>query len=168
MFTMGQMKFFTKSETKIIATIFIVLFIIIGFNMKISIRKGRDNTRKNDLSALQNALDTYLQKYKTYPLSSSNSEIIGCFSGGVQLDPISEKPTNAEVCKWGESKFEDSNFMPQDPSFKKGMSYYYVSDGDHYQIYISLEGKDEPEYTPSIALKNLHCGSKICNYGRSN
>ena len=58
--------------------------------------------------------------------------------------------------------------MPQDPSFKKGASYFFVSDGRKYKFYISLEGKDEAEYTPTIALMNLHCGTKICNYGRGN
>ena len=159
---------FTKTETKSIIFIFCVLFFITGFNISLSLRRGRDSIRKNDISAIQNSLDTYLQKYKTYPLSGSNGEIIGCFSNGAQLDPISEKPTNAEVCKWGESKFEGVNFMPRDPSFEKGMSYYYVSDGREYNFYISLEGKDEAEYTPQIVAKNLHCGIKICNYSKGN
>ena len=56
--------------------------------------------------------------------------------------------------------------MPRDPLYNKGNSYKYISDGKSYEIYISLEGKDEAEYTPQIAAKYLQCGTKICNYGR--
>lgn len=162
------MKAFTKKETKSIIIIFLVLFFVTGLNLSISLRRGRDSIRKNDISAIENSLDTYLQKYKIYPLSSSDGEIIGCFSNEVQLDPISETPINAELCKWGESKFESVNFTPRDPRYKKGASYYYVSDGRKFKLYISLEGRDEAEYTPSIVSMNLQCGNKICNYGRGN
>lgn len=157
---------FTKIETKSIIFIFLVLFFVTGLNIQASIRRGRDSIRKNDISAIENSLDTYLQKYKIYPFSSDDGKIIGCFEGNVVIDEISGNPVNAVACEWGKSKFEGVNSMPQDPSFKKGASYFYVSDGRKYKFYISLEGKDEAEYTPAIALMNLHCGTKICNYGR--
>lgn len=159
---------FTKFESKIILIIFTCLFLVTGYNLSLSRRRGRDSIRKNDMSAIENSLDTYLQKYKIYPLSSDEGKIIGCFEGGVVIDEISGNPVNAIACDWGKSHFEGVNFMPQDPSLKKGASYYYISDGRKYKFYISLEGKNEAEYTPSIALMNLHCGTKICNYGRGN
>lgn len=160
------MKKFSLFEIKIISIIFLCLFIVSGFNISLSLRRGRDSIRKNDISALQNSLDTYLQKYKTFPDSSADGRIVGCFSGEVHLDPISKAPNNAEACNWGESYFEGVNYMPRDPSYQKGMSYRYISDGDHYQIYVSLEGKNEAEYSPTVVLKNLQCGNKICNYGK--
>ncbi len=165
---MEIMKPFSKTETKTIAIILLVLFAVIYFNMAISLRKGRDSVRKNDISAIENALDTYYQKYRIYPASTKKGEIVGCFDGGVVRDPISGYPLNAIPCLWGESHFENDNFMPQDPSNKKGLSYYYESTGQKYKFYISLEGKNEAEYTPAIAAKNLQCGIKICNYGRGN
>lgn len=166
--TMESIKFFSKVESKIILFIFLVLFLVSGYNMLISLRRGRDSIRKNDISAIENSLDTYLQKYKIYPLSTTDGKIIGCFESGAIIDEISGNPINAITCEWGKSKFEGKNFMPQDPFYKKGHSYFYVSDGRKYKIYISLEGKSEAEYTPSIASKNLQCGTKICNYGRGN
>lgn len=162
------MQKFTKSETKFIFFTLIVLFIVSGYNFTLSLRRGRDSIRKNDISAIENALDTYLQKYKIYPLSTNDGKIIGCFESGPQIDEETSHPINAITCNWGQSKFEGVNFMPQDPSFEKGSSYYYVSDGRKYMFYIALEGKDEAEYTKSIADKYLHCGNKICNYGRGN
>lgn len=157
---------FTKTETKSLIIIFLVLFLVTGFNMSISIRRGRDSIRKDDISVIQKSLDTYYQKYRIFPLSNDSGQIIGCFNGDVQTDKISGFPTNTVPCLWGESKFEGVNLMPRDPSYKKGASYLYISNGKKYELYISLEGKDEAEYTKAIADKNLHCGTKICNYGR--
>lgn len=159
---------FTKSEIKIISFIFFILFIVTSYNLLLSLRRGRDSIRKNDMSAIENSLDTYLQKYKIYPLSTSDGKIIGCFDNGALIDEISGNPINAITCEWGKSKFEGENFMPQDPSFEKGASYFYVSDGRKYKFYISLEGKTEAEYTKAIVLQNLQCGNRICNYGRGN
>ena len=159
---------FTKTETKIICSILATLFLVIGLNMLISLRKGRDSIRKNDISAIQGALDTYFQKYKIYPEATDDGRIIGCFENGPQVDKLSGYPINATVCTWGNSKFEDLLTMPQDPSYEKGATYLYKSTGQKYEFYISLEGKSEAEYTTQIALENLHCGTRICNYGRKN
>lgn len=136
--------------------------------MLASLRRGRDNIRKNDISAIQNALDTYFQKYKIYPIATEDGDIVGCFKDGPQLDELTGYPTNAVICKWGDSKFEDLKTMPIDPKSDEGSAYLYKSDGQNYEFYISLEGKDEAEYTELIVNKNLHCGNKICNYGRGN
>lgn len=159
------MKLFSKEETKSILLILVILFSVTAYNMAISIRRGRDATRKNDISAIQKSLDTYYQKYRVFPKSTVDGKIIGCFDGEVAIDS-SGIPTNSIVCEWGKSTFEEIKTMPQDPYAKKGMNYLYISDGSEYNFYVSLEGRDEPEYTQAIALKNLQCGNKICNYGR--
>ena len=133
--------------------------------MSISLRRGRDATRKNDIYAVEKALDTYYQKYRVYPKSTDDGRIIGCFDGKVSLDSAGY-PTNAVVCEWGESSFEEIRVMPQDPYAKKGMDYLYVSDELSYMFYVSLEGKDEAEYTILIENLNLQCGNQVCNYGR--
>lgn len=160
------MKPFSIKELKVITIIFVCLFGVVFFNMTISLRRGRDSIRKNDISALQKSLDTYYQKYRVYPQSNDEGQIVGCFNGDIIRDKSTGKPINVVPCLWGESKFEDKNLMPRDPSYLKGNSYKYISDGKKYEIYISLEGKDEAEYTASIAAKYLQCGIKICNYGR--
>lgn len=159
------MKLFTKSETKIIAIIFVILFIIIGFNMKISLRKGRDNTRKDDLSALQKALDTFQNKYNMFP-PSIEGKIGGCFGSDTTIDPKTGRLINLIACEWGKDGFENISILPRDPNFQKSASYLYLSNTDKYQIYVSLEGKSEAEYSESVFNKNLQCGTVICNYGR--
>ena len=159
------MKLFTKNETRIIITIFSALFLITSYNMSISLRKGRDSIRKNDFSALQKGLDTYYQKYRAFPLSSCDGNIDGCFNDKVVQDKLSGLPLNVIPCIWGESEFEGIKTMVRDPKYKNGSSYLYVSDGKGYKLYIALEGKDEAEYQKATEMKNLQCGTKICNYG---
>lgn len=157
---------FTKKETFSILFILFCLFVVVGYNMSISLRRGRDSVRKDDLSSLQKSLDTFYQKYRVYPHSSEKGEIIGCFNEKPIQDPKTGVLKNVVVCKWGESRFENANFMPRDPKYKEGRSYIYKSNGKSYELYISLEGEDEAEYTESIVRMNLQCGTKICNYGR--
>ena len=159
------MKPFSKIETKYILSILFILLSVTLYNMSISLRRGRDATRKNDIYSVEKALDTYYQKYRTYPLSTVDGKIIGCFNEEVDLN-VSGQPTNMVVCDWGVSSFEEIKTMPRDPYSKKGANYLYVSDGQSYEFYVSLEGKDEAEYTISIHNQNLQCGNQICNYGR--
>lgn len=161
-----MLKPLTKSEKINLLIIFTFLFIVVGLNIKTSLRRGRDSTRKNDLSAMQKAIDLYRQKYKVYPPSNDTGQIVGCFKYGPEFDKKTGLIINGEACEWGKSKFENINTMVMDPSSDKGFSYKYVSDGNSYQIYVSLEGKDEPEYSKAVEELNLHCGSKVCNYGR--
>jgi hypothetical protein len=159
------MKSFSKSEIKSISLILLVLFSVTIYNMLISLRRGRDATRKNDIYAVEKALDTYYQKYRVYPLATGDGKIVGCFDEEVKLDSAG-KPINPVVCDWGISSFEEIKTMPRDPYAKKGTHYLYVSDGKSYKFYVALEGEDEAEYTPAILSQNLQCGSQICNYGR--
>lgn len=166
MYRINKLNKFTNLESKFLLIIFLILFVISGFNISVSLRRGRDATRKNDLSSLQKGLDLYKQKYKEYPLSSSDGKIIGCFSDEPRFDKTTAKVINALPCEWGESTFENIKIMTADPNYSKGTSYLYISDGEKYEIYVSLEGRDEAEYTESVVAKNLHCGKAICNYGR--
>lgn len=161
------MKLFKKNETLSILFIFFVLTLVVMYNLKISYRRGRDATRKDDISVIQQLVESYYSKYKIYPLSTEDGKIIGCFEKGEILDLKTGYPTNAVVCNWGESKFQNGQTTPRDPDYLKGANYRYVSsDGVSYSVYIALEGKDEAEYQIDTENKNLHCGSRICNYGR--
>jgi type II secretory pathway pseudopilin PulG len=160
------MKKFTQSELKSILVIFGVLFFVTSINISASLRKGRDATRKNDMSAIQKEIDTYYQKYRVLPLSNNEGKIVGCFTETPNLDVATGMPLNVEVCEWGKSTFENMNTMVMDPNAKSGSSYLYKSDGSSYELYVALEGKSEAEYQLATASKNLHCGTEICNYGR--
>jgi hypothetical protein len=78
-------------------------------------------------------------------------------------------------CDWGVDAITDVTqdngklympLLPRDPDYKKGAEYHYISDGVRFQIYVSLEGKDEAEYDTKIIARNLSCGNLVCNAGR--
>jgi hypothetical protein len=160
------MKFFTKLEFRNISLILVVLLIFYLVNISASLRKGRDITRKDDISNIQKALASFKDVYKAYPLSNEKGEILACFDDHPVLDTITGVPTNAVPCFWGDKGFMNITVMPRDPDSKNGASYRYVSDGKSYKFYVSLEGKKEPEYSLITEKLNLQCGNKICNYSR--
>lgn len=57
------------------------------------------------------------------------------------------------------------NVVPKDPSTPSGYSYLYFTDGKDFQLFASLEGKDEAEYSTIIYNRKLMCGKFICNFG---
>lgn len=159
-------RFFSKKDFRVIASIFFVLIIIISLNLQVSLRKGRDSVRKNDLSALQGALDKYLSKYREFP-ESHDGKIVGCFKDDTHFDEKLGKYLNLRACEWGVDGFEGLEKLPRDPYYDKGRDYLYLSNGSKYQIFISLEGKSEAEYTESVVRRRLSCGDVTCNYGKS-
>lgn len=61
------MKFFTKTEAKVVAGILLVIFIFSFFNFRVALRRARDNERKNDLGDIAKLLDDYKNKNSIYP-----------------------------------------------------------------------------------------------------
>lgn len=158
--------FFTKKDSKVIIGIFLSLVVLISFNLKISKRRGRDNIRKTDITSVQGALEKYLEKYRIFP-ESSNGKIVACHTQDTYFDDKEQRYMNLRECEWGEDGFENLIRLPLDPTYSKGRGYLYLSNTKHFQIFTSLEGKDESEYTESIALRNLKCGNEVCNFGKS-
>lgn len=163
---MALKKLFSKKDTKFLITLFSVLVVVIGYNLLISIRKGRDNIRKTDMTAVQGALDKYLERYKVFP-ESINGKIVGCFGDETYYDQKLEIYVNLVECEWGEDGFESLEKLPRDPSYKKGRNYLYLSNKKHFQLFTSLEGQGESEYTENVAKRQLNCGDAICNFGKS-
>jgi len=159
---------FTKQELFSVALIFLVLIAISAPNFVLSLRRARDQVRRDDLGAIHNAMDAFLNEYKQFPQATGDGKIIGCVPAGENI--IIDKrgnPTNLIPCSWGQSQFSNLKVLPGDPDSEKGVSYRYFSDGSRYQVYVSQEGKDEPEYDNTILQRGLACGSRICNTGRS-
>ena len=57
--------------------------------------------------------------------------------------------------------------ISMDPQGRSGATYLYLSDGAHFQVFASLESKDEAGFDAKIEARNLKCGNKICNLGKS-
>jgi hypothetical protein len=89
-------------------------------------------------------------------------------------DKITGQITNLVPCNWGAEDFTDLitgkvyvSKLIRDPDYQKGANYLYFSDGARYQLYASMEGMDEAELDPTIIARNLMCGNRVCNIGRS-
>jgi hypothetical protein len=152
----------------------LVILVIAGatiVNLKISERRSRDAQRKSDIRSVSDALLEYNNDFAFYPLSE-NGNIVAC---NCQINK-ELKIFEFQSCKWGESGLydpSDPNYpayikaLPLDPHSKDGVGYYYISNGRHFQLYASLEGRDEAEFDEKIEKLNYSCGNKICNFGLS-
>jgi type II secretory pathway pseudopilin PulG len=171
-----KMKPFSKSEIISLAVIFIVLIAVSIPNFIISLRRARDQERRDEFGILMKSLDVFVTDTRTFPLSSSDARILDCLKPGDK--PVKNSKglwvVNPIPCEWGKDALTDlitgkvyMPILPRDPDYQKGGSYLYFSDGDRYQIYAAMEGMDEPEIDPKIIALGLKCGVRICNIGRS-
>lgn len=174
------MKFFSKEEIK---AVFLILAVIIAFsypNFIVSLRRARDTQRKADIGSIYSALNEFQSDFGSFPLSKEGKI---AFCPPVVKKEITVLPNKGlsisdydySACEWGKDSISDLfdpsfspylKIIPQDPYRSKGRDYYYLSNGNRYQIYGSLESKDEDEYDEAIIKRNLLCGNKICNFGK--
>jgi len=162
-----MMKFFSKSESISIIIIFIILVVISWPNFSLSLRRSRDQIRRDDIGNIQAAIDEYYADYGIFPASSPDGKMVVCKGSGEDQIP----------CNWGRDTWINltpgvnkvyMKVLPGDPKLNDGTSYYYSSDGSRYQLFGSLEGIDEPEYDAKLASRGVKCGNKVCNIGRAN
>ncbi len=78
------------------------------------------------------------------------------------------------ACEWGKDQFLSLatggvfiSILPRDPDWQRGVNYYYISDGVRYQLFASMEGRDEAEVDANIISEGVNCGNRLCNVGRS-
>lgn len=171
------MKPFSKFEIRGIIIIFLVLIAISVPNFIASLRRARDQVRKDDMGAVWKALGAYQNDFGGFPLATNDGKIVACMNPGdkVTVDKLGHLTVKFIPCNWGKDAFTDfmpgnsKEYMaplPRDPNFEKGVSYEYFSDGHIMQFLVSLESKDDPEYDPKIIARGLMCGNVVCNAGR--
>lgn len=172
------MKAFSRPEIRAVALIFLVLIAVSIPNFMISLRRARDQVRKDDMGGLQKQLGEYLADFGTFPAASDDGRIVACKKPGdtVEVDKMGKLIVNFIPCDWGKDALVNltpgSNkiyipLLPREPDYQKGVSYRYLSDGQHAQILVALEGKDEPEYDEKIIARGVMCGNVVCNAGRA-
>ena len=173
------MKKFSKNEIISLAIIFLVLLGVSIPNFVISLRRARDQVRRDDLGALQHALDEYMADFHELPPASSDGRIMDCVKPGttVTVDKKGGLVVNLVACNWGVDAFANltpglnkvyMSTLPRDPDYQKGVRYLYFSDGQRYQILAYMEGgKDEADYDPRIVARHVMCGTEVCNVGRA-
>lgn len=170
------MKPFSKTETISLVVIFSILIAISVPNFIISLRRARDQVRRDDMGVLVHALTEYSADFRAFPTSSDDGLIMDCLKPGDA--PVKDSKgmwiVNLIPCQWGKDAFADlidgriyMSILPREPDYQKGSKYLYFSDGNRYQIYATMEGMDEAEVDPKIVARGLVCGNKICNVGRS-
>ena len=171
------MKPFTKPEVISLIAIFLVLLAVALPKFTTSLRLARDQVRRDDMGAIQHSFDKYLTEFNNaLPAATSDGRIIDCLKPGDK--PIKNAgggwSYNPIPCNWGTDNFSNlltgevyTSPLPRDPDYQKGAAYLYLTDGNRYQIYAAMEDKSEPEIDPKIIARNLSCGTRICNIGRS-
>lgn len=173
---MAKLKIFSRAELASVVIIFCLLIIVSVPNFIASFRRARDQNRRDDMGVLEHALGLYYTDLSAFPPSSPDGEIMDCLKPGDKpyQDVKGRWIVNPIVCEWGKDSFVNlitaKNYMlrlPRDPDWQKGASYLYISDGERYQLFAAMEGKDEAEVDPKIIAEHLLCGSEVCNMARS-
>lgn len=171
------MNAFSKKELIGLAVVFVILIAISFPNFVISLRRAKDQVRRDDIGSIDGALGEYFNDFGIYPASTTDGRILACKNPNetVTKDKFGHDVVNLIPCEWGKSSFTDltpgSNkvymgTLPADPEYLNGPEYAYFSDGTRYQLFASFNGTDEVGYDPKIVARNLKCGSKVCNFGR--
>jgi len=167
---------FTKSESKALILIFLILIVVAIPNFIASLRRARDQVRRDDLGSIVHALAEYYSTFEAFPLSSPDGKIMNCLKLGdvPYKDEKGQWIINPIPCEWAKDPFVNQisgrvymKILPRDPNWESGASYKYVSDGRRYQLFATMEGKSEPEVDKLIIDQGLSCGTQVCNVGRS-
>jgi len=170
------MKPFSKTETVWLVVIFTVLVTISIPNFIVSIKRAKDQMRRDAMGALSTALSGYHADFEAFPLASPDGRIMDCEKPGDKpfLDKNKKWIFNFVPCDWGRDSFSNLitgnpyiSILPADSDYQKGVKYLYFSDGNRYQIYAAMEVADEAEIDPKIIARKLDCGGRTCNIGRS-
>lgn len=177
---------FSKIELRVTAMILVIIFLVTWQNLKISERKSRDVQRRDDLARIYEALHRFHGDFGFFPPSDSG-KIMACKGQNFDKALIEAQVKNLDVktiyaqnlaaCEWGQDSFRnltDLNLLPYLPTIHKdtydnrGFSYYYSSNLRYFQLYAALEGgSGEVGYSEAIVKRQLPCGEKACNFGRS-
>lgn len=169
-------KIFTKTEGLSLVAIFSILLLVSIPNFVVSLRRARDQVRRDDLGSLVHNLDTYFGELGVFPPSSGDGKIMDCLKPGDKpyQDAKGRWIINPIPCEWGKDAFSNlidgkvyMSTLPRDPHWDKGMTYIYRSSDSRYQIFAALEGKKEAEYDPVVVNMGIICGEQVCNVART-
>lgn len=172
------MKKFSKEELIGVTVIFLLLFVISIPNFVLSIRRSRDQNRRDDIGGLAHGLEEYYADFGVFPKSNSDGEMIACKKpeDTVLVDEKGRLVVDLVPCIWGRDALIDLTpgnnkvyikALPVDPKHDKGFKYIYLSDGYRYQVLSALESADEASYDATIFARKIMCGTRVCNMGKS-
>lgn len=169
------MKPFSKQEKFSLLVIFTILILVSWPNFSLSLRRSRDQIRRDDIGNIQAAIDSYYIDYGMFPPSTTDGKIVACKASG--SESLGPGGVDLIPCDWGHDPWINltpgvsktyMKVIPNDPNSSKGAKYLYFSDGSRYQLFAAMEGIDEPSYDSKLSQRNVMCGNKACNIGRAN
>ena len=133
----GKLRGFTLIELLIVITIIGILVASGIYSWQAAQIKGRDNRRKSDIKAVQQALENYFQVNGKYPTSSS---------GDITCNTSGDNNTRA----WGTAFTCSGNTyiqkLPADPTQQTTAGYNYQNPSfANYSISAKLENSNDPE-----------------------
>lgn len=145
-----------------------------------SISKGRDSERKNAVSVLSKAIETYKSDFGTYPDDGDNGEILGCMAsedGEFVACPTAD--SRFKYFKNGEEVVALSKY-PVDPVTGRSFRYEYIPASyevgpeiltqESFALYAALENLSDKDAKKNIdgtidpAGWGVLCGTVNCNY----
>lgn len=137
---------FTLIELLIVISIIGILVATGTYSWGAAQIKARDNRRKTDIKAIQQALEVYYQTKGFYPPSNGS----GSPYPGLWCAPI-RNTSSEEIYQRVKNELEASfiNKVPEDPVYKGDNfhNYYYrISSPGNYILLASLENSKDPEY----------------------
>ncbi len=127
---------FTLIELLVVISIIAILIAVATVSYTNAQQKGRDNKRKSDLKAVQQALEIYFQQNAKYPTGTGGA--IVCNNG----DTSTHAWGSAFTC----NLVTYMNPLPKDPITTTSTNYNYVSNSPFstYQLFAKIEnGKDQ-------------------------
>lgn len=155
---------FTLLEIMVAVSIMMIISGVSLASFTFSQRKSRDAKRKSDLSQIARALQVFNEDFGRYPLDV-NGEIIGCHDD--------DESDELEDCAWGDvfAAYPNATYqlymskLPEDP--KGGYEYYYVSDGDNFNLYAGLENENDKDYRSDLTEDwcGVTCSYLLTEYG---
>ena len=180
------MKPFSKNEAIGVILILLFTFSVTFYNLRISVRRSRDVQRRSDLGVISDAILRFQEGFGYFP-PSRDGKIKMCKGDNFDevvatLRQLEEFDRNLffeglRGCDWGKDSFRDLTdetyepylkLIPKDPREAEGLEYYYISNTNRFQIYSYLEGEEaETGFNIGVVKRNLPCGQKTCNFGKS-
>lgn len=124
---------FTLIELLIVVGIIAVLSSVVVAGTSAARAQARDNQRKADLAAYQNALQLYFNDHKSYPLNNQDCNVEGnCLATQVLASLVNEgylESLPVDPLNTGDSKYRYSNNS--------------AANGNEYKLYVKLEKDTE-------------------------
>ncbi len=143
-------KGFTLIELLVVISIIAILMAVASVSYLNAQQKGRDNKRKSDLKAVQQALEIYYNQNGKYPTVHGTGN-----NFGIRCNIIS--PVDNTNINWGAAFTCNSitymNPLPKDPISNTSTPYYYFSDAtttppnQTYKLFAKLENSNDKDFT---------------------